>query len=145
MSRCPLLLEARGRDLPNFCTWVCQRGLRNHTLFLAIFFFQSHPFSCNILVKNMLFKLFLANFGKMYPFMNNIAENGAQRRKFSRRPWASMCLIWPIHIFSSFFPKQFMYAQRPMLFQKCDMLENLICYQYKKHRIAFANSARPCK
>ncbi len=61
-----------GGHLPNFCTRVCQRGLQNHTLSLAIFLKKRHPFSCNFLVKNNA--IFPANSAKMYPFINKISE-----------------------------------------------------------------------
>ncbi len=59
-------LDPRGGHLPNFCTRVCQRGLRNSTLSVAIFW-KKTPFLLQFFGKKHA--VFLANFAEMYPFL----------------------------------------------------------------------------
>ncbi len=61
-----------GGHLSNFCTRVCQRGLRNSTLSVAIFW-KKTPFLLQFSGKKHA--VCLANFAEMYPFLNKIAEH----------------------------------------------------------------------
>ncbi len=63
-----------GGHLPNFYTRVCQRGLRNCTLSLAIFW-KKTPFLMQLFGEKQA--VFLANFAKMYPFLTILLKIGA--------------------------------------------------------------------
>ncbi len=52
----PPWCKTPGGHLPNFCTRVCQRGLRNSTLSVANFW-KKIPFLLQFFGKNMLFSL----------------------------------------------------------------------------------------